>query len=219
MNNLKLSYLPLFKDINKDDLSSLLKCLNVKEKTYDKNQTIIAEGSYIDSIGIVLEGSVQASKTDINGHRIIISNMQKNEMFAEAIVCSNIHVSPLNVEACEKSRILWIQFTRIVSTCASSCSYHTKLIKNMLEIISRKNMFLNSRLHVVAKKSLRDKITEYLIQQSIKNKSREFKIDLNRNQLADYLASDRSALSRELSKMMKEELIEYKGNNFIIHDI
>lgn len=145
--------------------------------------------------------------------------MQKNEMFAEAIVCSNIHISPVNVEACEKSRILWIQFTRIVSTCASSCSYHTKLIKNMLEIISRKNMFLNSRLHVVAKKSLRDKITEYLIQQSIKNKSREFKIDLNRNQLADYLASDRSALSRELSKMMKEELIEYKGNNFIIHDI
>ena len=130
MNNLKLRDLPIFKDINKDDLSSLLKCLNVKEKTYDKNQTIIAEGSYIDSIGIVLEGSVQASKTDINGHRIIISNMQKNEMFAEAIVCSNIHVSPLNVEACEKSRILWIQFTRIVSTCASSCSYHTKLIKN-----------------------------------------------------------------------------------------
>ena len=81
------------------------------------------------------------------------------------------------------------------------------------------NMFLNNRLHVVAKKSLRDKITEYLIQQSIKNKSKEFKIDLNRNQLADYLASDRSALSRELSKMMKEELIEYKGNNFIIHDI
>lgn len=219
MDILKLKGIPLFKDINQENLSSLLKCLNVKEKTYDKNETVIAEGSHIDSIGIVLEGSVQASKTDINGNRIIIANMHKNEMFAEAIVCSSIHISPVNVEACEKSRILWVQFTRIVTTCASSCSFHTKLIENMLEIISRKNMFLNNRLHVVAKKSLRDKITEYLIQQSIKNKSREFKIDLNRNQLADYLASDRSALSRELSKMMKEELIEYKGNNFIIYDL
>lgn len=208
----------LFDGMKKDEIESVLPCLKAIKKTYKKNEIIIFQGEEVSSIGVVLNGSVNIYKDYIDGSRILIGNIGIKQMFAESIVCSKITKSPVNVIAAECCEILWLSFSKITSMCCAACTFHSRLIQNIIKIVSKKNIYLKNRLQIIAKKSLREKIMEYLKEESLKHNSLEFEINLNRSQLAEYLASDRSALSRELSKMKEENIIDYKSNKFTLQN-
>ena len=88
------------------------------------------------------------------------------------------------------------------------------MIKNALRILAEKNLFLDNKLYYISHKTIRDRIQSYLEDQESLHDSNEFEISFNREQLADFLCVDRSALSRELSHMKKEGIIDYKRNWF-----
>ena len=101
-----------------------------------------------------------------------------------------------------------------VNSCTNTCVFHHRLIENMVRVIAAKNLELMRKVEVVSKKNLREKILAYLSLQAQLNESRYFEIPLGRIELADYLCADRSALTRELSKMRDEGLIDYDKNMF-----
>jgi len=207
----------LFNDIIHNDLSSVLSCLNAKTYAVQKNEFILSIGEKPEYIGIILEGNLQIIKEDINGERIIVDSLVPGDLFAEALCFSGISESPVSIVAINDSKIMLLAFNKIVHTCQNSCSFHTKLIENMLSIISQKNIFLQQRLDIIGKKTLRNKVLNYLELQNIKDNN--ITIPFNREQLADFLCVDRSALSHELSRMKKNGLIDYYKNTFKLFSI
>ena len=104
----------------------------------------------------------------------------------------------------------------IITTCPSACKFHSVLIRNLIAVIAEKNAALNDKVECVCQRSTRDKIRSYLSLEAEKRESNVFDIPFNRQQMADYLAVERSALSKELSKMRAEGIIAYNKNHFEI---
>lgn len=206
----------LFSDIDKNELLSLLDCLNVTVRTYKKGESIFLYGDKVDYLGIVLTGLVQVVKEDYYGNRSILANIQKSNLFGEVFAFSTVEKVPVSVFAIEDSKVLLINYEKIIKPCSNSCSFHGKLIYNMLHIISDKNLLLNEKIEYLSKPTTREKLLSYLSEQAKRNNSNEFHIQFNRQELADYLSVNRSAMSSELSKLKEEGIIEYKKNYFKI---
>ncbi len=204
----------LFEGISRGDFETMFSCLSPLVKTYEKNEYLLHMGDNINSLGIVISGEIMITKVDERGNENIINKMTAGEMFAEVFVCADIFHSPVSIIAETKSEILFLDYRKVISTCSATCVFHQKLIANMLKVIAGKTLYLNQKLDILSKKTLRGKILAYL---NYERKGRDrFKIDLNREELANFLCADRSALSAELSKMQKDKLIRYNKNEFEI---
>ncbi|MCL2323777.1 MAG: Crp/Fnr family transcriptional regulator [Oscillospiraceae bacterium] len=205
----------LFKNIDMEELASLLTCLDAKIEKVKKDGIILLAGDAPKYVGIVLTGQLHIIQEDLNGSSSLLSVIEPGEIFAEALCCAGILESPVTVIANAHSVIMMLSFSRILHTCPSSCSFHTKLIENMLGIISNKNLMLQNRIEIISIKSIRAKVMRYL-ESLVLKQSKNITIPFNREKLADFLCVDRSALSHELARMKKDGLIEYKKNVFKI---
>lgn len=206
----------LFEGISSDDLTRLLSCLGIREKSYEKGETVIHEGEPVESIGLVVSGSIQIMRNDYEGNRMILSCFGSGSIFAESFVCAGVARSPVCVIASEKTGIVFLPFKKMIHSCESACSFHHQLIENMMKLLARKNLLLNAKIEIVAKRTIREKVLSYLEQEKRKNQVAQFAIPYSRNELSDFLCVDRSSLSRELAHMQSEGLITYNRNFFEI---
>jgi len=213
-----LSKAQLFEGISKEELESLLLCLGASFRSYVKGQYLISAGDTIRSIGIIMSGTVDIVKEDALGRRSIVNKLGPLDMFAEAMVCAGISISPVSVQSLSALRICYIDYHKVVRSCGSACGFHSRLIQNMLHILAVKAIIFNKKLDYLLLKGMRERITAYLLDQSAGSGSLEFKIPFNREEMADFLAVDRSAMSRELGKMRNEGLIDFRKNRFVILD-
>lgn len=206
----------LFEDFKVEEIENLLNCLDYKIKNYNKNDIVLLSGNEIRFIGIVLNGELQITRDDVFGNSIILSKISISDMFAEAIVCSNIEKSPVTVTSTSKSMIIYLSYNKIINVCSNVCEFHTKLVYNMLKIISEKNILLNNKIEILSSKSIREKLNIFFTNQIEKNGTNKFKIPYSRLELANFLNVNRSALSRELSNMQNEGLLKFNKNTFEI---
>lgn len=163
---------------------------------------------------MILSGQALIINDDVWGNRNIITELSSGMLYGESYACISSVPAQISVIANENLTIMLFNINHIVTTCSSSCSFHTRLIHNLLEIIARKNVRLMNKIDHVSKKNLRDKILNYLSSESMHAGSNTFTIPYDRQGLADYLNADRSALSSELSKLQKEGVLSYKKNTF-----
>lgn len=210
----KISANLLFNGIAEEDIVSMLKCLDYRIAVFEKGDFIFLEEDHIRSVGIVLEGTVDMIKEDIWGNGAILVRMHEGELFGETFTCGRDNRSVVSFRATSEARVMFIPFDRIMHTCSMTCVFHHRLIENMVEAIADKNRELMLKLDVISKRSLREKIMAYLSQQAQTQGNMSFKIPLSRTELAEFLCADRSALTRELSNMKKEGMIDYEKNIF-----
>lgn len=207
---------PLFAGIAETDLSSLLNCLSARSASYAKDEYILSADNLIKDVGIVLSGSVNIIKEDFWGNRAILAKIHPGEMFGEAFAFANLQKLPVSVVTSEKSEILYVDFGKITNTCSSACLFHTQLIQNILKILAHKNIMLTQKLEHIVKRTTREKLLSYLSEQAIKHGTNSFSIPFNRQELADYLSVDRSAMSNELCKLRDEGVIKFSKNQFTL---
>lgn len=214
-----LKQVAIFQNVSEESILSMLKCLEAYEQVYSKNDILLLSGDKVSSVGIILAGSAQIVKEDIMGNRNIVSEIGMADMFGEAFACANIARSPVTVLTTTGCTVMYIRFSRIVTTCSSSCSFHTKLISNMLSLIAQKNIFLNSKIDILSQRSTREKLMAYFSLQMQRTGKTRFRIPFSRDELADFLCVNRSALSRELSKMKQESILEFDRNEFEVYPV
>lgn len=205
---------PLFMGIKDTQIDTLLKCLSATQRLYKKDSFIFRADSKVSSVGIVLTGGVYVIQEDYWGNRTILAQFKPGGLFGEAFSCSKSDKLPVSVISSEKSEIMLIDYRKIITTCTSSCSFHTQLIKNMLHILAEKNIMLTRKMEFLSKRTTREKLLSFLSHQAMQTKSSIVEVPFNRQELADYLCVDRSALSRELSIMHHEGLLRYNKNRF-----
>ena len=218
MNYFFLANTPLFHGVREDEIEHLLFCLGAREKTYQKNEIIFRAGSAVSEIGLVQSGSVNIVVNFYWGSSNIFGHVDKGMIFAENYAAIPGKELLCDVVAAEPCEILFLNLIKLLTTCTSGCSFHQRLIHNLLRISAMKSLNLSSRMMHTAPKSIRDKLLSYLSEQAMLNSNTHFAIPFDRQQLADYLGVDRSALSNELSKMQKDGLISFKKNEFTLHE-
>ena len=205
---------PLFKEVSANEIMTMLDCLGAVKKSYEKNQYVLQSETQEDKMGIVLEGSVHIVKEDYWGNRTILSKAGAGELFGESFPWSDAQPLPVSVIATEPTEILFIKYNRLTTTCTRACPYHTRLIANMLNILVERNIQLTQKIDLLIQRSTRDKLLSYLSAQAMLLNGNSFYIPFDRQELADYLAVERSAMSKELSRMKEEGLLDYKKNWF-----
>lgn len=204
----------LFNNIQKTDLFFVLKCLQAKISDFKKGELIFLNGSKINYIGLILLGNVQIIKEDFNGNQTIISLLKQGDLFGESYACTGLSIINATVLASSDCKILFIDYNKIINVCSSNCSFHTKLIENMIKILAYKNIILNQKIDFMSKRTIREKLIAYFGGEMQKAKSKKFIVEYKRQELADFLCIDRSALSRELCNMRDEGLIKFNKNEF-----
>lgn len=216
MSDSFLSNTKLFYGTTEKETEAMLKCLGSYTRQYEKGETIYREGQRIECMGLVLSGSVNIESNDIWGNRSILGHVEEGEIFGETYACIPGEPLMINVSACERAEILFLNVSRLLTTCPNSCGHHNRLIQNLLQISAQKNLGLSRRILHTSSKSIRGRLLSYLSEQARACGSCRFDIPYNRQQLADYLGVDRSALSNELSRMKKEGILTCHKNRFEI---
>ena len=207
---------PLFNGISQDDRATMLGCIGYHIGTFQKGEIVAFEEENIKHIGIVLSGAVDMIKEDLWGNKTMLVRMRKDELFGETFACGEDNLSVVTFLVSEDAQILFMPFDRVMHSCTMACVFHHRLIENMVHIIANKNRDLMCKVEVISKRNLREKILAYLSIHAQTQNSRYFEIPLGRVEWAEYLCADRSALTRELSKMKDDGLIDYDKNLFRI---
>lgn len=203
----------LFAGIDEHEISSMLACLNGRTFELNKGDFIIRHGDTVEQVGVVLEGVLHVIKEDADGERSLMAQLAAGDHFAEALCCAGITESPVSVMAETSATVMLLDFKRILHTCTNACAFHAKLVENMLFIVASKNVQMQARIEFLSKKTIRKRILKYLTTLSGGTKQ-PFTIPFNREELADYLCIDRSALSRELMHLKEEQVLDYWKNQF-----
>jgi CRP-like cAMP-binding protein len=198
-----------------DDLDAMLQCLGAETRRADKDAIILLAGDKPKFVGIVLSGLLHIVREDYDGNRSLMAAIAPGEIFAESLCCAGVEESPVTVIAATNSTVLLLHFERTLRTCSSACESHHKLIENMLRLVANKNLFLQTRIEIMALKSVRAKVLCYLESFGTK-RGENFAVPFNREQLADYLCMERRALSHELARMTRDGVIEYRKNRFTL---
>lgn len=216
MNYVNLSANALFSGISSREIEEMLECLGAYEKSFLKNELIYHIGDCVTDLGLVLEGSVFVEHLDVWGNRSLMAQLGPGEIFAETYACIPGEKLMVNVLANSEARILFINIKKIIQTCSKRCAHHYKMIQNLLSVTAEKNLVLSRKILNTSAKTIRGRMLSYLSFQAFRCGQQDFTIPFNRQELADYLSVDRSALSNEISKMQKEGLIKVKRNHFTL---
>lgn len=209
-----LSQTGMFSGISAPDIERLLSCTGARTVEYPRESVIIDEGRTVTEFGVLLRGGGRSYRTDACGRTIAITLLKPGSETGVILAASREHRSPVSVEILKDSAILFLSYERLMESCARNCRCHKLLIRNFTGIVAEKGLVLHERLDCLLKPTVREKIMTYLSRISAQQGSRTFSIPLDRNAMAEYLNTDRSALSRELSRMKDEGLIDFYKNTF-----
>lgn len=207
---------PLFSSLSSDELPHMLDCLNARRKTFEAKQFIIHESDTTEDLGIVLNGQVQIITEDGFGNRSITAKLGPGDLFGQVAASKLAHSSPVSVLADTETDLLLLKFQKLVTPCTRACSFHSRVIENMMNVLAERNLMMNRKLSILSQRTMRDKLLSYLAWQSHDKGSTAFSIPFNRDELADYLCVNRSALSREISKMVEQGIIATERNHFTL---
>ena len=204
----------LFSGIEEEEIAAMLSCLSAVMKTYAKGEYIFKRESRITSVAMLLEGVVHIQQEDYWGNLSILSEVSQGEIFGEVYACLGSEEMQNNAVAVKSSTVLFLDINRVLTICPSACDFHSRLIQNLLSIMAQKNLMLTRKITHMSRGTTREKLLSYLSEQSAKAGSEVFDIPFNRQQLADYLSVDRSAMSAELGRMRNEGLLRFNRNHF-----
>ena len=206
----------LFSGVGDDEISSMLSCLGAALRVYKKGDFVLRQGERLSEIMVLAEGNLHIQSDDYWGNRSILGEICAGEMFGEAYAAPESGALLNDVAAVTDSAVVCFDVKRILTTCSSACRFHSIVVQNLFFAISEKNRKLVQKLGLLSKRSTREKLISYLSEQAKKHNSASFSIPFNRQQLADFLSVDRSAMSNELCRMRDEGLISFEKNRFVL---
>ena len=180
-----------------------------------KNGTIFHTGDLIHEIGIIESGSVNIENIDLLGNKSILSNISQGQIFAETYaICHEPML--VDVVAIEDTQVLFADLDILLSNRYASQPWHAKIMQNILKLSVQKNLVLSNRIFCTSAKTIRSRLLTYLSMESVKAGNTTFQIPFDRQQLADYLNVDRTALSKELGKMRTDGILDFYKNKFTL---
>ena len=210
----------LFKGLKEDEMEAALKILSASYREYEKGDMLHQAGSPVKKFGLVLSGTVNVCTDDMGGSHMIMASISPGHTFGEALCYLKIKEPGMYAEAAEPVSLLWLTPGRLFHGTAShpksASPIIDKLQKNFTAMLAERMLAMNDRIQILSRLTLREKLTTYFSEMSHVTGSTTFNVPFNREDMAAYLGTNRSALSRELANMKSEGLIDFYKNSFKI---
>lgn len=208
----------LFSGVGEEELPAMLNCLGASVRHCRKGEYVFHAGEYVDSITILVQGRLLIQKDDYWGNRSILNVIVPGEMFGEAYAAPDSGALRNDVLAVEDSTVVLFEIRRVLTVCPSACKFHALTVQNLFFAISEKNRKLVSKIEINSRRTTREKLLSYLSEEAGRQNASTFEIPFNRQQLADFLSVDRSAMSNELCKLRDDGLISFERSRFTLHE-
>lgn len=208
---------PLCTGMAPDEIAALWNDLRSHRRQYRRGEFIFFAGQEIRQLAVMLSGTVHLVQEDYWGNRNILAQIRSGAMFAEAFACLPHCRSTVDALAVDDVELIAIDAASILSGRTVPESVQVKAAANLLAILAERNVMLTEKIRYLSQRSTRQKLMFYLSDEAARQGSPSFVLPFNRQELADYLSVDRSAMSAELSRMKKEGLLEYEKNHFVLH--
>lgn len=204
---------PIFRNIDEAEYRDLVSGRCVRQAEYKKGAVLFHTGDRTREFGILLDGEIHIENMDVWGTRLILHSIGVGQSFAETYAFCN---EPLMVDvtAARDSRVLFVDLGVLLTPGNYGKSWYPKLLQNLLVLSTQKNLAWSTRMVCITSKSIRTRVMTYLSAEAVRRGSMEFAIPFNRQQMADYLNVERSALSKELGHMQKEGILTFYKNRF-----
>ena len=214
----ELTKLNIFSKFPFEHLEHLLKCCGAYYKFYKKNEIVFLQENKVDSLCIIISGSISIEKIDILGNNTYLLDFYEGNFFGEQIVLDKPCISPYTYKCSSDCKILCLPFHKKYSTdnCENTCACRLLFRENLLNEIVENNMILINKIEILSKKNIREKIMTFLTYESEKYNSNKVKIPFSKSKFAEYLGVNRSSLMRELSNMKNDGIIELDNKTFTI---
>lgn len=204
----------LFAGIRVDEIQPMLSCLQAVERKYPRGAYIFHTGEEVRALALLVRGTAHIQKEDFWGNRSLLASLAAGDIFAEAYAMPGSGAMRSDVVAVESCTVLLMDVERVLSRCTNSCAFHARLTENLFVLLAEKNRILARKVDYLAQRTTRQRLLVYLSEQAQRAGSAEFTIPFNRQQLADFLSVERSAMSAELSRMQAEGLLETERSHF-----
>ncbi|HCG46966.1 helix-turn-helix domain-containing protein [Corynebacterium flavescens] len=204
----------VFVGFSSPELLRISRCLGIREKRVQRGDVLSREGESLSHIGIVLEGTLFSKSKSIEGSTHLTEIINPGQVFGEDLLWDRKQRTHRTVPASTSATVLLLGMKRIYDPDGPLCDLRLRMVENLFKVVNEKNRRLELHLRMMLRKSLRERLTLFLKDQSAQQQSPMFTIPLRRNELAEHLNVDRTALSRELSKMKSDHLIDYHRNSF-----
>ena len=213
-----LQICPLFSGIDREHYSSMLRCFGARTMKVKKGNVIFSEGEPATGVGIVLSGSVQTLQDDYLGNRSILSMAGPGELFCEGFSCAKVEALPVSVVAASDSEVMILDCSRVLTICHNACEFHNRMVRNLLHSVAGSNLRLNQKIAILSKRTTREKVMSYLLSEAKLQGTDAFYIPYDRQELADFLGVERSAMSTVIGKLRSEGMIDVNRKWFrILH--
>ncbi len=209
----------LFENMTELQIKKVLHCSKAVVIDYHDNQVVFEKDDNIKKMGIVLSGQLNLVSQKFNGTRVIVTTLEKNDLFGEALAFSTMRESPYDLVSLGNSKALIIPYNIFFTLCREMCDFHQLLISNMLAILSDKIVMLNNKMNILNAETLKGRISVYLLSLHKKTNSMIFDLPMKRQELAEFLNVKRPSLSRELSNMQQEGIIDVYRSTIKIKDM
>ena len=207
---------PLFYGIGQEELYTLLKCCGEERETFETGERIFRMGEAVDRVMILLKGGAVVEKEDFWGRGEMLYELEEGDIFGEVYACARTPVLPVSVTASGACEAMFLDYQRILTFCSMACAFHTRLLHNLLRLVSDQNIRLTVQFEHISRRNTRQKLLSFLSSEAIRRGRASFDISLSRQELADYLSVDRSAMSSELGKLKKEGILDFQKNHFTL---
>lgn len=215
-NHPSVLHSPLFAHMTAAQVESLLLCLQAKRGDYPKGAALLRVGEPVTHIGLLLEGGALVEQRDFWGNRNILSRIEPGQVFGAAFICAGKSVANVAVVAAQPCSVLWLDARCVTRPCGQDCANYSQLIRNLLFCLAQENRHMNEKLAHMTQRTTRQKLLAYLFSEAARQGKRQFSIPYDRQQLADYLSVERSAMSAALSRLRRDGLIAYQKNQFTL---
>ena len=216
-------YLPVlrqaefFHDLSDADILTVLGCVDAQILKKQAGDYILHAGDTTVYMGLILTGSVLIVQEDLWGHRNVMAKSTVGDFFAEPFAATPNTPLNINVIANEDCTLLMLNTRRLLTVCPSACDHHNKIVRNLVSVLANRILLFNDKITHMSKRTIREKLLSYLSNESIRQGSLSFDIPFDRQQLADFLCVERSAMSAELSKLKTEGILDTNKTHFILH--
>lgn len=206
----------LFKGLTSNEIDHILSCHEPMVKTFEAHEHVFMKGEELEHFGVVLSGRLHLLKDDFYGNESIVQKVYPSDSFGEAIALIEKEPTPVRVLAAVKSTVVFFNMRRFITQCERACDHHRRLKENLLQQFAVKLLSLHEKIELLSKKTIRDKLLDYFNRQRERQHSKTIELPFSRQELADYLNADRSAMVREMKKMREDGIIRVRGNTIDI---
>ena len=211
---------PLFTGITYEEYLRMIDCFQAVQKTF-RPDDVIYDLTVPDSnaVGVLEHGTAAVVRIDEEGISTVLEELGPGGVFGRTLVYANSSRDSLEV-ICRHSPcdVVFIDYPHILSQCERACSHHSLLVQNMLQLMSAKAQSLSERVDVLSRRSIREKLLCYFHHLADKAGSNTFVLPFSLSVLAEYIATDRSAMMRELKHLREEGVIQSEGRRFILRE-